>query len=63
MLVYPMNIPFQVMYTSDLERFSDRIYVLTLLPNIRMCSRFCLTSVQASSGMMIVLSAIRLVGN
>ena len=62
-LMYPMNIPFQVLYTLDLERFFNGIYVLTLLPNIKICSRFYLTPIQAFFGMMIVLSAIRLVGN
>ena len=61
--MYPINISFQVLYISDLKRFSDRIYVLTLLQNIRICSKFCLTPIQASFRMMIVVSAIRLVGN
>ena len=59
--VYPMNIPLQVLYTSDLERFSKGICVLIVVPNIRTCSRFCRTSVQASSGMMVVF--VHLVGS
>ena len=62
-LVYPINILFQVLYTSNLERFSDEIYVLTLLLNIQICSRFCLIPIQASSEIMIVLSTICLICN
>lgn len=61
--VYPMNILLQVLYILDLERFSDRICILTLLSNIWICSRFYLTSVQAFSGMIIVISTIHLVDN
>ena len=61
--MYLMNILFKILYISDLKRFSNEICVLTLLPNIEICSRFYLTSVQASFEIMIVLSAIRLVGN
>lgn len=55
-LVYSIKIPFLVLLISDLEHFSKRICVLILLPNIWICSRFCLTLAQASSKMMITLS-------
>lgn len=62
-LVYLLNILFQVLCISDLKRFSDGIFILTLLPNSWMCLRFCLTSDWVSAGMMIVLSTICFVGN
>lgn len=54
--VNSMKISFQILCISDLERFSEGIYILTLLPNIWICSRFCLTLVQASFKTIIVLS-------
>ena len=63
--IYIMNILFQVLYISNLERFSRRIYMLTIFLNIRMLSKFCFISIQASSEMVTVLKlfAIYIVGS
>lgn len=61
--VYLINILLQVLYISNLKRFLVEIYILTLLPNIWMCLKFCLISVKASSGITIALSATCLVSN
>lgn len=60
--VYPIKVLFQVLQTFDLAHFSEEIGILILLPNIRMCLRFCLISIQVSSGMIIALS-MHFVGN
>lgn len=55
MSIYLMNILFQVLYIFDLKCFLDRIYMLTLLSNIWTYSRFCLTPIQTSDRLIIVL--------
>lgn len=54
--VQPIQIPFQVFCTLNFERFCIGINILTLVPKIRICSRFFLTFVQASSRMIVGLS-------
>ena len=44
-LVYFINISFQVLYKSNLERFLVEICVLIVLSNIQMYSKFYLVSI------------------
>lgn len=55
--MYLMNISFHVLRMFDLDRFLAEMWVLALQPKMRVCSTFCLTSVQASSGTTMNLSA------
>lgn len=50
------------LHTFDFKCFVERIFVLTLLPNIRMYSKFYLILIQTSSEMMTALS-VYFVGN
>ena len=60
--LYPMNILLYVLYISDLKGFSEEIWVLIVLLNIQIFSKFCLTSIQDSSGMM-TISVVYLVNS
>ena len=52
-LVLPMKIPLQVFHISNFDRFCIDINVLILLSKIGIYFRFCLTSIQASFGMIL----------
>lgn len=54
-LVYLIRIPLQVLYTSDLECFLEKIYILTWWPKICICEKFCLRSISTFSNIIIAL--------